>query len=78
MILRGQGGAPGKRIEIVTLAASLPSLTGPLWLDLKAKFDGKPLGVVGSIANFGPFLDGSRRSCCSMSTYRPISRRGSR
>ena len=59
VILRGQGGAPGKRIEIVTLAASLPSLTGPLWLDLKAKFDGKPLGVVGSIANFGPFLDGT-------------------
>ena len=59
VILRGQGGNPGKRIEIVTLAASLPSLTGPLSLDLKAKFDGKPLGVVGSIANFGPFLDGT-------------------
>ena len=59
VILRGQGGTPGKRIEIVTLAASLPSLTGPLSLDLKAKFDGKPLGVVGSIANFGPFLDGT-------------------
>ena len=59
VILRGQGGKPGKRIEIVTLAASLPSLTGPLSLDLKAKFDGKPLGVVGSIANFGPFLDGT-------------------
>ena len=59
VILPGQGGNPGKRIEIVTLAASLPSLTGPLSLDLKAKFDGKPLGIVGSIANFGPFLDGT-------------------
>ena len=54
-----RAATPGKRIEIVTLAASLPSLTGPLSLDLKAKFDGKPLGVVGSIANFGPFLDGT-------------------
>jgi hypothetical protein len=59
VILRGQGGNPGKRIEIVTLAASLPSLTGPLSLELKARFDGKPLGVVGSIASFGPFLDGT-------------------
>ena len=59
VILPGQGGNPGKRIEIVTLAALLRSLTGPLSLDLKAKFDGKPLGVVGSIANFGPFLDGT-------------------
>ena len=59
VILPGQGGMPGKRIEIVALAASLPSLTGPLSLELKAKFDGKPLGVVGSIANFGPFLDGT-------------------
>lgn len=59
VILRGEGGAPGKRIEVLTLAASLPDLAGPLSLDLKAKFDGKPLGVVGSIASFGPFLDGT-------------------
>ena len=59
VILRGQGGNPGKRIEIATLAASLPSLTGPLSLELKARFDGKPLSVVGSIASFGPFLDGT-------------------
>jgi AsmA protein len=59
VILRGEGGNPGKRIEIATLAASLPSHTGPLSLDLKARFDGKPLGVVGSIASFGPFLDGT-------------------
>jgi AsmA protein len=44
--------ASGKRIDIETLAASLPSHTGPLSLDLKARFDGKPLGVVGSIASF--------------------------
>jgi AsmA protein len=59
VILRGEGGVPGKRIEILTLTASLPDLAGPLSLDLKAKFDGKPVGVVGSIANFGPFLDGT-------------------
>ena len=59
VILRGEGGAPGKRIEALTVTASLPALAGPLSLDLKAKFDGKPLGVVGSIANFGPFLDGT-------------------
>jgi AsmA protein len=59
VILRGEGGNPGKRIEGLTLDASLPALAGRLSLDLKAKFDGKPLGVVGSIANFGPFLDGT-------------------
>lgn len=59
VILRGQGGSPGKRIEGLTLEASLPALAGRLSLGLKAKFDGKPLGVVGSIANFGPFLDGT-------------------
>jgi len=59
VILRGEGGSPGKRIEIETLVASLPSHTGPLSLDLKARIDGKPLGVVSSIASFGPFLDGT-------------------
>jgi AsmA protein len=59
VILRGEGGTPGKRIEALTVTASLPALAGPLSLDLKARFDGKPLGLVGSIANFGPFLDGT-------------------
>lgn len=59
VVLRGEGGAPGKRIEILSLSASLPAFDAPLSLDLKARFDGKPLGVVGSIANFGPFLDGT-------------------
>ena len=63
---RGRHGDPawgGRRARQahrrVNLAASLPSFDAPLSLDLKAKFDGKPLGVVGSIANFGPFLDGT-------------------
>jgi AsmA protein len=51
--------ASGKRIDIMSLAASLPDLAGPLSLNLKAGFDGKPIGVVGSIDNFGPFLDGT-------------------
>lgn len=59
VILRNEGGAPGKRIEALTLEASLPALEGPLSLSLKARFDGQPLRVVGSIATFGPFLDGT-------------------
>ena len=51
--------ASGKRIDIVSLAASLPDPACLLSLDLKAKVDGKPVGVVGSIADFGPFLDGT-------------------
>ena len=59
VILRNEGGGPGKRIEALTLEASLPALDEPLSLSLKARFDGQPLRVVGSIATFGPFLDGT-------------------
>jgi hypothetical protein len=59
VILRGEGRAAGTRIEALTLEASLPAFDDPLSLDLKAKFDGKPVQVTGSIATFGPFLDGT-------------------
>ena len=59
VILRSEGRAPGKRIEALTLEASLPAFDDPLSLDLKAKLDGKPVQVTGSIATFGPFLDGT-------------------
>lgn len=58
LILRGEGGAPGKRIDGLNLEASLPAFDAPLSLDLKARFDGQPLGVTGSISSFGPFLEG--------------------
>jgi AsmA protein len=58
LILRGEGGAPGKRIDRLNLLASLPAFDASLSLDLKARFDGQPLGVTGSISSFGPFLDG--------------------
>jgi AsmA protein len=58
LVLRGEGGAPGKRIDGLNLEASLPAFDAPLSVDLKARFDGQPLGVTGSISSFGPFLDG--------------------
>ena len=58
LILRGEGGAPGKRIDGLNLEASLPAFDAPLSVDVKARFDGQPLGVTGSISSFGPFLDG--------------------
>ncbi|MGH6827107.1 AsmA family protein [Methyloceanibacter sp.] len=58
LILRGEGGAPGKRIDGLNLTASLPAFDASLSLDVKARFDGQPLGVTGSISSFGPFLDG--------------------
>jgi AsmA protein len=51
--------ASGKRVDILSLSASLPAFDAPLALDLKAKLDGEKLAVVGSVANFGPFLDGT-------------------
>ena len=58
LVLRGEGGAPGKRIDGLNLEASLPAFDAPLSVDVKARFDGQPLGVTGSISSFGPFLDG--------------------
>ena len=58
LILRGEGGAPGKRIDGLDLEASLPAFDAPLSVDVKARFEGQPLGVTGSISSFGPFLEG--------------------
>jgi AsmA protein len=58
LLLRGEGGAPGKRIDGLNLEASLPAFAAPLSVDVKARFDGQPLGVTVSISSFGPFLDG--------------------
>jgi AsmA protein len=59
LILRGEGGAPGKRIDGLNLTAALPAFDAPLSLDLTARFGGQPLGVTGSVSSFGPFLDGA-------------------
>jgi AsmA protein len=59
VILRSENGAPSKRIEALTLEASLSAFDDPLSLDLKAKLEGQPVQVTGSIATFGPFLDGT-------------------
>ena len=59
VILRGEGRAPGKRIEAITLEASLAGFDAPLSLDLTAMFEGQPVEMAGSIAKFGPFLDGT-------------------
>jgi AsmA protein len=59
IILRGEGGAPGKRVEALSVEASLPSYDDPLSLDMKAAFNGQPVHVTGSVATFGPFLDGT-------------------
>ncbi len=59
VILPGSGDLPGKRIEALTLYASLPAATGSLSIDVKARYEGQPVHVAGSIAGFGQFLDGS-------------------
>jgi AsmA protein len=59
LVLRGEGGAPSKRIDGLNLEASLPAFDASLSLDLKARFDGQPFGVTGSISSFGPLLDGA-------------------
>jgi len=59
VILRGEGGLPGKRIEALSVEASLPTFDDLLSLDVKASYNGQPVHVTGSIATFGPFLDGT-------------------
>ena len=59
VILPGEGGGAGKRIDGLNLEASLPAFDAPLSLDLEARLDGQPLSIVGSISSFGPFLDGA-------------------
>ncbi len=59
VMLRGEGGASGKRIEALTLEASLPSFQTPLSLEARANFNGQLIQMAGSVANFGAFLDGT-------------------
>jgi AsmA protein len=59
VLLRGEGGAPGKRIEALTLEASLPSLQAPLSLKARTNFNGQLIQMAGSVANFGAFLEGT-------------------
>jgi AsmA protein len=59
VMLRGEGGAPGKRIEALTVEASLPSFKAPLSLEARANFNGQLIQMAGSVANFGAFLDGT-------------------
>ncbi len=45
-------------VSNVNLTASLSDFDAPLSLDLKAVFDGQPVALKGSVARFGPFLEG--------------------
>jgi AsmA protein len=59
MILPPSGQMPGKRIEQLNLAASLPAYDAPLEFDAAAIVDGKAIETAGSIGDFGRFLEGS-------------------
>jgi AsmA protein len=59
VILPQSGQMPGKRIEKLNLAASLPDFHAPLEFDTAAIVDGKAIEAAGSIGNFGGFLEGS-------------------
>jgi len=58
LILPGSGGAPGKRIEALSLEASLPAFDAPLSFDMTAMFEGKAMHAAGTIDSFGQFLEG--------------------
>jgi len=59
VILPPSGQMPGKRIEKLSLAASLPAFEAPLEFDAAAIVDGKAIEAAGSIGNLGRFLEGS-------------------
>jgi AsmA protein len=58
LILPPSAGAPGKRIEALTLDASLPSVDASLSFEGSAVVDGKEMRASGSIGEFSRFLDG--------------------
>ncbi|HET7210225.1 MAG TPA: AsmA family protein [Methyloceanibacter sp.] len=58
LILPPSAGAPGKRIEALTLDASLPSIDAPISFEGSAVVDGKEMRASGSIGELGRFLDG--------------------
>ncbi|MCJ7527839.1 MAG: AsmA family protein, partial [Methyloceanibacter sp.] len=59
LILPGSNGAPGKRIEALTLEASLPSVDAPLSFDGSALVDGQTIHAAGSIGGLSQFFDGA-------------------
>jgi AsmA protein len=59
VIFPPSGQMPGKRIEKLNLAASLPAFDAPLEFDAVAIVDGKAIEAAGSIGDFGRFLEGS-------------------
>jgi AsmA protein len=59
VILPPSGQMPGKRIEKLNLAASIPALDAPLEFEAAAMVDGKAIQAGGSIGNFGQFLEAS-------------------
>ena len=60
LILPPSAGAPGKRIEALTVDASLPSIDAPLSFEGSAVVDGNELRASGSIGELGRFLDGGK------------------
>lgn len=58
VLLPSPKGVPGKRIEALTLDASLLTKNGPLRFDLRAAYAGQPVRVAGSIGGFSHFLGG--------------------
>jgi AsmA protein len=59
VILPPSGQMPGKRVEKLNLAASLPTFDGQLKFDAAAIVEGKAIEAAGSIGNFGRFLEGT-------------------
>ena len=68
LILPGSGGAPGKRIEALTLEASMPAPDATLAFDGSATLDGHKIQAAGSIGGLAQLLDGKAR--------RPVLSRG--
>ena len=58
LILPGSGGAPGKRIEALTLEASMPAPDATLAFDGSATLDGHKIQAAGSIGGLAQLLDG--------------------
>jgi AsmA protein len=56
VILPPSGDAPGKRVEGITLEASLPAYDQPLTFDLQAVHDGNPVHVAGTATYRGDEL----------------------
>ncbi len=59
LILPGSGGAPGKRIERLTLEASMPAPDATLAFDGSAVLDGQKIQAAGSIGGLAQLLDGN-------------------